>query len=240
MGTAVTPDAEMVRLTLDLWHPNCWTTRVTDRTDAGLLGHGVYAESDEAAAGRFTAYGDSRTDVDRLVEEARASGLTSSVIEIQRRTTATTQRRVGPGNANQELFVEFDLANSIDEAFTSRGFIYDGPTRIRDGRETWTLVANHDRQEIRSLLDEIREQMDAKISVTRISSTEQPHEPPTPETERLSARQLEVFELARDHGYYEWPRGISACELADKLEITKTTLLEHLRKAEGKILSSVE
>jgi len=239
MGTTVTHGSEIVRLTLDLWHPNCWTTEVTDRTDAGILGHGVYAEPDQEAKGRFTVYGDTREEVDRLVEEARTSRLTSSVIEIEQNRAKTVKQNTQVGNSVQELFVEYDLTNSIDEAFVSRGFIYDGPTRIADGRETWSLVAHHDRQEIRRLLEEIREQMDAEISITRISSTELPHESP-PSTEQLSARQLEVFELAREHGYYEWPREISACDLAEKMGITKTTLLEHLRKAEGKILGGIE
>jgi len=45
-----------------------------------------------------------------------------------------------------------------------------------------------------------------------------------------------VYEHAREAGYYEWPRGASTRELADDLDVSKTTLLEHLRKAESKLL----
>ena len=52
----------------------------------------------------------------------------------------------------------------------------------------------------------------------------------------LTPAQREVFELARERDYYQWPHGVSTRELADELDVSKTTMLEHLRKAEGKLL----
>ena len=54
---------------------------------------------------------------------------------------------------------------------------------------------------------------------------------------RLTERQYEVIERALDAGYFEWPREITSEELAEEMEISRTTLLEHLRKAESKLLS---
>jgi len=45
-----------------------------------------------------------------------------------------------------------------------------------------------------------------------------------------------VFDSDRDAGYHEWPRGCSTRDLAADLDVSKTTLLEHLRKAESKLL----
>lgn len=56
---------------------------------------------------------------------------------------------------------------------------------------------------------------------------------------RLTERQYEVIELALESGYFEWPRETTSEELAGELEISRTTLLEHLRKAESKLLSDV-
>lgn len=52
----------------------------------------------------------------------------------------------------------------------------------------------------------------------------------------LSSRQAEAVELALEEGYFDWPREIDAEGLAEKLDISHSTLLEHLRKAEKKLL----
>lgn len=57
--------------------------------------------------------------------------------------------------------------------------------------------------------------------------------------ETLTDRQRTVIEAAFTAGYYEWPRKSSAEELADAIGIAASTLHQHLRKAERKILESV-
>lgn len=52
----------------------------------------------------------------------------------------------------------------------------------------------------------------------------------------VSERQAEVLEAALAAGYYEWPRETSAESLAADLDVTRATLLEHLRKAERALL----
>jgi predicted DNA binding protein len=52
----------------------------------------------------------------------------------------------------------------------------------------------------------------------------------------LSDRQGEVIELALDEGYFEWPRETDSEMLAEELGIAQSTFLEHLRKAEKKLL----
>lgn len=54
----------------------------------------------------------------------------------------------------------------------------------------------------------------------------------------LSDRQSEVVEAALEGGYYEWPRETNAETLAERLDISHTTFLEHLRKAEQILLSN--
>jgi len=52
--------------TLSIWHPDCWTLDVTEDTDAGLLGHGVY-HVEEKVKGRFTVYGESEDAAPRVI-----------------------------------------------------------------------------------------------------------------------------------------------------------------------------
>jgi len=48
----------------------------------------------------------------------------------------------------------------------------------------------------------------------------------------------EVLLTAIHNGYYEYPRKINATELADKIKTSKSTVIEHLRKAENKVMLS--
>lgn len=225
-------DERGLRLTLDIWHPNCWTLAVTERTEGGLLGHGVHTIGG-LATGRFTAYGDTGAVVDELVAAIRESALTESVWETDSPHVADADSVV-PGSANRGIVVKYDLKNSINEALVSRGFIPDEPVRMYGGREYWTVIVDEDRETAFERLGEIREEMDAKIEVDLLTA---------PgggsgmfNDDDLSTRQREVFELARQQGYYTWPREVSAADLADEVGVSKATLLEHLRKAEVKLL----
>jgi predicted DNA binding protein len=55
----------------------------------------------------------------------------------------------------------------------------------------------------------------------------------------LTEKQREVITAARKYGYFEYPRKISASQLAERLGLSKTTTIEHLRKAENYILSRI-
>lgn len=55
----------------------------------------------------------------------------------------------------------------------------------------------------------------------------------------LTERQKEILRKAKQSGYYEIPRKISTQALAEEFRISKAAVLEHLRKAEGKIMTRV-
>ncbi|MEF8843646.1 MAG: bacterio-opsin activator domain-containing protein [Haloarculaceae archaeon] len=57
--------------------------------------------------------------------------------------------------------------------------------------------------------------------------------------EQLTEKQESALTAAYHAGYYDWPRGSTAEELADSLEVASATLHQHLRKAERKLLAAV-
>lgn len=238
-------DAEVLHLTVDIWHPSCWTLETTRETDAGLLGHGTTVRGSDAAGG-FTVYGDSRDAIDAFVEAVRESSLTEALTVLP---PSGTGAGAALGPVTRTVLVEFDPVPSIRRAFTSRGFVHYGPTRHEAGREQRSFLARTDRQSVRRTLDEIEVAYDADVELTRIATV--PGSPghdsgselgtldPASPDDRLSKRQREAFRLARTRGYYEYPRRSTARDLAAELGVTKTTFLEHLRKAEEKLLGSI-
>jgi len=51
----------------------------------------------------------------------------------------------------------------------------------------------------------------------------------------LTARQAAVLRAAVESGYYDRPRGTTTAELAERFGLARSTLEEHLRRAEGKV-----
>jgi predicted DNA binding protein len=84
------------------------------------------------------------------------------------------------------------------------------------------------REDLRAMIEDFREI--GKVSLGRLSQFDGA-EP------SLTDRQREVLQYALESGYFEWPRESTSEELAEGMGISRATLLEHLRKAESKLLT---
>ncbi|NLB76916.1 MAG: helix-turn-helix domain-containing protein [Crenarchaeota archaeon] len=56
---------------------------------------------------------------------------------------------------------------------------------------------------------------------------------------QLTEKQQEVLLTAYKLGYYDIPRKITSDELANKLKLVNSTVVEHLRKGEQRILKQI-
>jgi len=55
----------------------------------------------------------------------------------------------------------------------------------------------------------------------------------------LTTKQRRALITALDNGYYHMPRRATAGEIAEKLRVPRTSYVDHLRKAENKVLKAV-
>ncbi|MFH5800136.1 helix-turn-helix domain-containing protein [Haladaptatus sp. CMAA 1911] len=224
---------EILHVSIDLWYPDCWEIEVTEQVAAGFLGYGIYSTGDDVAT-LFTIYADDQETIAEGIEATNASKHVHSVSEMAPGFQRTTVSK--PGNVVRELLVNHDGRKQISQPLTSRGFVCTGPIDIRDGREYWSLATNRDRETVQTKFEQVREEMNAEINIR--SMEQRSHQPATNALplDHLTKRQLEVLQLARKRGYYEHPKETSARELANELNISTSTLHEHLHKVEAKLL----
>ena len=230
-------NAPGTRLTLDLWHPDCWAIEATGQVGGGVLAHAIYNTPQVEGTtvnGLFTAFGETTDEVEALLGTIRESPYCGEVLELRKRF-GHQQTPVAPGNVVREFFLEYDPGDMICPTLLQHGFVHSAPVRIEDGREYWQVCFAGDRADIEHCLDGVREDGPAEVTVERITASDTGRGPGH-RMDALTATQRDVFEHARDEGYYRWPRQVSTRELAADLDISKTTLLEHLRKAEAKLL----
>lgn len=101
-------------------------------------------------------------------------------------------------------------------------------THITSNHRVYTVLLFR-REDLKAMIDEFR--TIGAVTLGKITRFEEP-------SHRLTDRQREVVDTALRLGYFEWPREINSEELAAELDIGRATLLEHLRKAESKLLTA--
>jgi predicted DNA binding protein len=226
--------SEGLCVSLKVWHPECWVIELTEKLDIGLIGYGTRTRPDGRTTTLYTIYADTEKQISSAIEHIRRHPQVFTVSEVNQnhRLDAIS----APGNATKGLLIDHDGRTQISDAFLSRGFVHAEPVDGNNGYEYWTLLTNHSRSTVQMLLDEICDEMGAEITLLGISEATWGTGLGGLPLHRLTRRQHEVFQLARQKGYYATPKRTSAKELATDLDISTATLHEHLHKVEAKLL----
>ncbi|MDA4137393.1 MAG: helix-turn-helix domain-containing protein [Thaumarchaeota archaeon] len=118
------------------------------------------------------------------------------------------------------------------DPFASGGYL-SVPFEIRDGRARITYLGNA--KQIRSFLDGI-EKLGTKYRIASITDAKFAQNSPL---SRLTEKQRRVLVTAYRLGYYDEPRRISSLELARKMKVGSSTLINHRRRAERRLLAEL-
>lgn len=126
-----------------------------------------------------------------------------------------------------------DTAESLLSILLETEIVMDPPAEcLPDGGIRATIVGTPDA--IRRAVDAIPDHL-----VLSLESIGDYHPQSSRPASRLTDRQREILEAAVDLGYYEVPRRTTHDEIATEVGLSAGTVGEHLRKVEGKVLSTV-
>jgi PAS domain S-box-containing protein len=135
--------------------------------------------------------------------------------------------------------LEFTLVGeSVVHALTQRG-AHVRSVSAEHGSATLT-VAVAPSVDVRSLVERVQATFDLRLAAKQdVTESRQP----APNLRRalddsLTDRQRAALHAAYHGGYFEWPRGSTAEELAEAMDISSPTFHQHLRAAQRKLLSA--
>jgi predicted DNA binding protein len=110
--------------------------------------------------------------------------------------------------------------------------IWDTPMRIAEDGIVFSVVGEDD--ELKKCLEVFED-----IGEVKEIHVQQPTFHQEDILTSLTDRQKEVLIAAKRYGYYDYPRRMNAEELSSRVGVSKATLVEHLRKAEGRLLANI-
>jgi predicted DNA binding protein len=123
---------------------------------------------------------------------------------------------------SKDEFREFDL-----------DIIYTTPTIIARDRQVISVLG--DQKDLKRFIELVRPGADRITNMSFKRAAYQKKDV----LSVLTQKQKETIIAAFDHGYYDYPKKITSEELSKKVNISKGTMMEHLRKAEGRLLKEI-
>ncbi|WP_135854804.1 helix-turn-helix domain-containing protein [Halorussus salinus] len=113
-------------------------------------------------------------------------------------------------------------------------------SRFEEGR-LWLTFHVEDTDQLQRAVEKLRERAEA-VSVRQLVDSDAGSDPTTISTvdmADLTERQSEILRVAYRHGYFEQPRRASVSDLATELDLSPSTVTQHLYTAMGKIFGQI-
>jgi len=214
--------------TIEMWHPGCWGLELNSQ----FPGSHFIEKSTFQAEGHIKAdlvfITSSANDMDEILERALAH---ENVYDL------TVLKHAGD---RARILAKYDKDKSVIPTVTKSSLMAIKPFHIKNGYKYWTVVAESGT--LSGQVDILEEEFQVKIK--SIHDVEEPQAVEYADVvdqlySALSTRQREAMFTAVQQGYYKWPRGVTADEIAEAMGISGPTFLEHLRTAEHKLINKL-
>jgi predicted DNA binding protein len=131
---------------------------------------------------------------------------------------------------------KFSMVHHLDYEKLTKDFsfdiVWDSPTRFSQERLVCSVIGSE--ENLKRFLDTITFAGTIKqVSFKKATYSEHAL------LSCLTDKQKEVLLAANKYGYYRYPRKITSAELAEKIGLSKPTVVQHLRKAEGRLIENL-
>lgn len=113
------------------------------------------------------------------------------------------------------------------------GGYLQGPMELRDGRIRFSFVGSQ--RQVKAILDGA-EQRGMRYRVVLLTDADFAEDSLL---HRLTEKQRRILVMAYKLGYFDVPKRINSDELAARLDLTGSTVAEHLAKAERRLLAGI-
>ena len=205
----------MFKAKLKISHKGCWAMKLSEKfPDVSFkLNNCLYFE--DHTIGIVSARGDSKHFKD-IVKLLKSFSIVKKIEIVDEGKDYIYLRLHTYEEEKYETITYYVLKNNC--------FVLDAVS-FKEGSEIWT-VGSDDRENISKLYNGLQNL--GKVELVSINKTAI--------ESKLTNQQRDIVNLAKELGYYDWPRKISVTKLAKYYGLSKSTFIEHLRKAECKIL----
>lgn len=222
----------MLEYTFRIKHEGCWTETLNDE----------FPEVSATIIYSYRLVGVSIT----MIEATKVEEPDALVAWLDDHEVMTTAQLVYYDEDRQTAFVslagdyETDTEPVLNVLLRNRCFPTI-PATVSGGREHWSVIASSHEQ-VSKTHEELRQVGRVEVDslhtpdldrlLTGLSEVKQA-------VQDLSPRQREILARAIEEGYYDSPRSCNIAELAEMDSANTSTVGEHLRRSESKILEAV-
>jgi predicted DNA binding protein len=130
--------------------------------------------------------------------------------------------------ADKKLISFYFKHGPLGEIILKTGVHIRHPLELKDGVISVNLIGTS--KNIKQFFEKAERLKEVSMEIVRKSELKRLRKP------RITKKQEQILKTAIKLGYYDIPRGITTAGLAGKMSLAPSTLSEHLRKAENRII----